>query len=87
MPVQIAAAQFPWRPKLTQDWLSRWDELERRIRLLDGTAAAAEFAAISVEARQLAGHELGPRENLKMERLARRMLAQLIAKEAAARPS
>ncbi len=76
MPEQIAAAQFSWRPKLTQDWLSRWDELDRRIRLLDGTAAAAEFAAISIEARQLAGHQLGPHENLKMERLARRMLAQ-----------
>ena len=76
MPEQIAAAQFSWRPKLTQDWLSRWDELDRRIRLLDGTSAASEFAASSIEARQLAGHELGPRENLKMERLARRMLAQ-----------
>jgi FkbH-like protein len=76
IPEQIAAAQFSWRPKLTQDWLSRWDELESRIRLLDGKSAAAEFDAISIEARQLAGHALGPHENLKMERLARRMLAQ-----------
>jgi FkbH-like protein len=76
MPEQIAAAQFSWRPKLTPDWLFRCGELERRIRMLDGTSPAAEFDAISIEARQLAGHALGPHENLKMERLARRMLAQ-----------
>ena len=76
MPEQVAAAQFSWRPKLTLDWLSRCGELERRIRMLDGKSPAAEFDAISIEARQLAGYALGPHENLKMERLARRMLAQ-----------
>jgi len=76
LPEQTAAAQFSWRPKLTPDWLSRWGELEKRIRTLDGKSPAATFDAISIEVRQLACHALGPHENLKMERLARRMLAQ-----------
>lgn len=76
LPEQLAAAQFSWRPKLTPDWLSRCGELEKRIRMLDEKSPAAEFDAISIEARRLAGHALGPHENLKMERLVRRMLAQ-----------
>ena len=76
MPEQNPPSPFSWRPKMTEDWLQRCSVLDTRIRALDEKSPAAEFDAISIEARRLAGHALGPRENLKMERLARRMVAQ-----------
>jgi FkbH-like protein len=76
MPEQISSSDFSWRPKLAEDWPVRCGKLDKRIRELDEKSPPAEFDAISIEARQLAGQALGPHENLKMERLVRRMLAQ-----------
>jgi FkbH-like protein len=69
-------SQFQWRPKLTEDWLPRCNALDMRVRALDVNSPAAEFDAIAVEARQLAGHALGPDEHLKIERLGQRMVSQ-----------
>jgi FkbH-like protein len=76
MPEPVSPTHFSWRTKMAEDWLPRCSKLDARIRALDEKSAAAEFDAISIEARRLAGHALGPHENLKMERVARRMLAQ-----------
>jgi predicted enzyme involved in methoxymalonyl-ACP biosynthesis len=75
MPEQISSSHFSWRPKLAADWLLRCGALDTRIRALNEKSPAAEFDAISIEARQLAGQALGPHEHLKMEQLAGRMLA------------
>ena len=48
--------------------------LDGRVRALDEHTGPPEYAAIAIEARRLANQELGPRENLKLEHLARRML-------------
>jgi FkbH-like protein len=61
---------------MAEDWPQRCGALDARLRALSENSPAAEFDAISIEARRLAGHALGPHENLKIERLARRMLAQ-----------
>jgi FkbH-like protein len=44
------------------------------VRALDEHTKPAEYAAIAIEARRLANQVLAPRENLKLEHLARRML-------------
>lgn len=48
---------------------------DMRVRALNEKSPAAEFDAILIEVRQLAGQALGPHEHLKMEQLARLMLA------------
>jgi FkbH-like protein len=72
---QLSSSYFAWRPKLTEDWLQRCGVLDTRVRALNEKSPAAEFDAILIEVRQLAGQALGPHEHLKMEQLARLMLA------------
>lgn len=48
--------------------------LDERVRSLQGDTDPAECDGIAVEARRLANQALGPREQLKLENLARRML-------------
>src|ERR1700733_10349185 len=69
-------SHFHWRPKLTEDWLPRCNALDMRVRALGANSPPAEFDAIAIEARQLAGHALGPDEHLKIERLGQRMVSQ-----------
>jgi FkbH-like protein len=74
-PAPSSLSHFPWRPRLTEDWLPRCNALDMRIRALGANSPATEFDAIAIEARQLAGHALGANENLKMERLGQRMMS------------
>jgi len=66
---------FPWRAPLAADWLERWTALDRRVRTVDSATEATELDAVTIEARRLAGQALGPREHLKLEQLAKRLLS------------
>jgi hypothetical protein len=54
MPEELSLADFPWRPRLTADWLPHSSALDMRVRALEANTPAAEFDAISIEARRLA---------------------------------
>lgn len=64
---------FPWRPAPAEDWAERCKALDGLVRATPAEGASLDDAG--VELRRLAGMRLGPREQLKMENLARRFVA------------
>src|SRR5580693_3386922 len=67
------ATLFPWRAPLSADWIARWTYTDARVRALaKGEPEAADELCIAL--RRLAGERLEPREQMKMENLAGRLL-------------
>ncbi|MGH0218428.1 methoxymalonyl-ACP biosynthesis protein FkbH, partial [Sinorhizobium meliloti] len=56
---------FPWRPPLEENWAARVAELE-------AIAAAGEMPDYA-PTRSVANQQLGPRQQLRIERLAKRL--------------
>lgn len=68
------AGLFPWRAPLSADWMERWTAVDAQVRALAAGGDASEIEAICLALRRLAGEQLGPREQLKLEGTARRLL-------------
>jgi FkbH-like protein len=67
------APLFPWRAPLSADWTERWTQANARVKALTG-GEDVDVAALAIELRRLAGEQLGPREQVKMENLAGRLI-------------
>jgi FkbH-like protein len=65
---------FPWRAPLAADWQQQWTALDNRVRAIHASTSPAECEAISNAARRLAGQDLASIENIRLEKLAQRML-------------
>ena len=66
---------FPWRAPLSADWVERWSATDARVRALAECSADAKTVdEVCIALRRLANEQLGPREQLKLENLARRLV-------------
>ena len=66
---------FPWRAPLSADWTERWSAADARVReLAPGQVTPEAASEICTAVRRLASERLGPREQLKLEGLARRLM-------------
>jgi FkbH-like protein len=73
-PINTTTSLFPWRAPLAADWTARWTQTDKRVRALADGDGDASIDELCVAVRRLAGEQLGPREQMKMENLAGRLL-------------